>query len=337
MNKREDFMLSIAKYAVALVSAVAAATSVAAQEKVSVGMATGVNQVSSLVAADQGFFEAEGIDVELVPVVRGNLAVEAIVAGSLQFAEVSDVVFFSAIDKGIPLVGLGAGSRGFTGKMVGSPDIGEVDSLADLKGKRIGIQVGTGVHGVFLMLLEKEGMDESDFEISNVRVTDMPTAMASSGTFDAVFGWDPMMQRTVQAGYGKEIISARQFQEMADITYPLLLVADRSFVEANRDTVQSFVNAYHHAHQWIQENPEGALKIYMDTIRAAGSPLDEDIVRNMMFEVDKFTGVHFIESDATELARTRDFLKENGRTSSAPDLEDITDPSFGEAAKAKFN
>lgn len=327
-------MLSIAKYAVALVSALAAATSVAAQEKVSVGMATGVNQVSSLVAQDQGFFRDEGIEVELVPMARGSLAVEAIVAGSLQFAEVSDVVLFSAVDAGIPLVALGAGSRGFTGKMVGAPDIGEVDSLADLKGKRIGIQVGTGVHGVFLQLLEREGLSEDDFEISNVRVTDMPTAMASSGTFDAVLGWDPMMQRTVQAGYGKEIISARELQEMAGITYPLLLVADKTYVEANRDTVQSFMNGYHRAHEWIQENPEGALEIYMKAIEAAGASLEEEIVRNMMFEVDKFTGVHFIESDWTELARTRDFLHAAGRISSTPDVEDITDPSFGEAANA---
>jgi hypothetical protein len=47
----------------------------------------------------------------------------------------------------------------------------------------------------------------------------MPTAMASQGTFDAVFGWDPMMTRIVQAGKGREIIGAKQFQDMAEITY----------------------------------------------------------------------------------------------------------------------
>src|SRR5262245_57961259 len=174
-----------------------------AQVKVAVGMANGVNQVPSLVAAQQGFFKEEGLDVDIKPVARGSLAVEAIVAGSMQFAEVSDVVLFSAVDKGIPLVAIGAGSRGFTGKMVGAPSLGPVKSLADLKGKRIGIQVGTGVHGVFLILLQKEGLSESDFRISNLRVTDMPTAMASQGTFDAVFGWDPMMTRIVQSGNGK--------------------------------------------------------------------------------------------------------------------------------------
>lgn len=309
-------------------------SSASAQTKVTVGMASGVNQVTSLVAAEQGYFKEEGLDVEIKPVVRGVLAVEAIVAGSMQFAEVSDVVLFSAIDKGIPLVAIGAASRGFTGKMVGKPSLGEIKSLADLKGKRIGIQVGTGVHGVFLMLLEQQGLSESDFQISNVRVTDMPTAMASEGAFDAVLGWDPMMQRIVQAGNGMEIISAKQFQEMSEITYPLLLVADKSYVAENRSTVQRFVNAYAKAHKWIRNNPDGALRIFSNTVKESGSPLEEDIIKTMMFEVEKFTGVNFIASDEKELSRTRDFLRKTGKISSAPDLKDILDPSFADAAEA---
>src|SRR5690349_6622071 len=163
-----------------------------AQEHMTVGMASGVNQVTSLVAAEKGYFKEEGLTVERKPVPRGNLAVQAIAAGSMQFAEVSDVVFFSAVTKGIPLVALGAASRGFTGKMIAAPGHAPVKTLADMKGERIGIQVGTGVHGVFLMLLEKQGLHESDFKVSNVRVVDMPAAMASSPrAFDAVLGWDP--------------------------------------------------------------------------------------------------------------------------------------------------
>ena len=327
-------MSNFAKLMFAL-GALAALPSVAlAQSKITVGMASGVNQVPSLVAAQEGFFKDEGRDVELKPVVRGNLAVEAIVAGSMQFAEVSDVVLFTAIDKGIPLVAIGAGSRGFTGKMVGSLELGDIKSLADLKGKRIGMQVGTGVHGVFLNLVKKEGLKERDFQISNVRVTDMPTAMASKGTFDAVLGWDPMMQRIVQGGNGKEIISAKQFQDLAEITYPLILVADKSYIEKNRDTVQRFINAYAKAHKWIRANPDGALKIFSKTVRDAGSALDDATIKTMMFEVDKFPGVNFIDTDAKELGGTRDFLAEAGTIKSKLDLSQILDKSFGDKAEA---
>lgn len=329
-------MRSTGIMALALAASLAGATVAAAQESVTVGMANSVNQIPSLVAEAQGFFKDEGVEVTLQPVSRGTIAIEAVVAGSMQFAEVSTVAMLAAVDNGIDLVTIGAGSRGFTGKMVGAPDIGDVADIADLKGKRIGIQVGTGVHGVFLQLLEKKGLSESDFEISNVRVRDMPTAMASAGTFDAVFGWEPMMQRTVQAGYGKEIISADQFQKMAGITYPLILVGDRAWVESHRDATQKFVNAYARAHKWIRENPEEALDLYTKYIADQGAPLDEEIVRKMMFEVEKFGGVHIIESDWSEFAETRDFLFAQGRIKSQPPIESLVDTSFGDAAEAKL-
>jgi NitT/TauT family transport system substrate-binding protein len=162
----------------ALAMCVSLPSVVLAQTRVTVGMASGVNQVPSLVAAQEGFFKEEGLNVEIKPVVRGNLAVEALIAGSMQFAKVSDVILCSAIDKGIQLIAIGVGSRGFTGKMVGAANLGEVKSLADLKGKRIGMQVGTGVHGVFQNLVKQEGLSESDFQSARV---------------------GPMMQRIVQA------------------------------------------------------------------------------------------------------------------------------------------
>lgn len=313
----------------------AATLPAAAQVHVSVGLASGVNQVTSLVAEEKGFFKEEGLAVDRKVIARGNLAVEAIASGSMQFAEVSDVVFFSAVTHGISLVALGAGSRGFTGKMIAVPDHRPVKALADMKGDHIGLQVGTGLQGVFLMLLQKEGLKESDFQISNVRVVDMPTAMESSPpAFDAVLGWDPMMTRIVQSGHGKEVISAEQFQKMAGITYPLILVAAKTYIDANRDTVQRFVNAYAKAQKYIRDHPDDALKIYMQAIRQSGAKLDETMVKTMMFEVPKFIGVNIIPSDWTELSRSRDFLFARGQIPSKPDLKAIIDPSFGDKAEA---
>ena len=313
-----------------------ASPAASAQEKISVGMASGVNELTSLVAEKKGYFKDEGLNVERKLVPRGILAVDAIAAGSMQFGEITDFVLFSTVARGVPLVAIGAGSRGFTGKMVAAPNHNPVKSLADLKGERIGIQVGTGVYGVFLTLIKKEGLKESDFKISNVRVVDMPTAMSSTPpAFDVVFGWDPMMQRIVQSGRGKEIISAAQFQEMAGITYPLLLVADKNYIAKHRDTVQHFVNAYAKAQKYIRIHPDEALQMYTAEVHKAGANLDEKVIKTMLFEVPKFNGVNIIPSDYTELPRDRDFLFDTGKIQTKPDMKDVVDPSFGDAAEAK--
>lgn len=331
MRKRYSALMA-ALFAVAL-----GAPAASAQDHVTVAMASGVNQVTSLVAAEKGYFKQQGLDVTRKPIARGNLAVGALASGQIQFGEVSDVVFFSAVSKGIPLVALGAASRGFTAKMIGRPDHKPVKSLADMKGEHIGIQVGTGVHGVFLRLIEQLGLKPTDFKISNIRVVDMPAAMASKPPkFDAVMGWDPMMSRIVQAGNGKEIISAAAFQTMANITYPLLLVANKDYVAKHHDIVQKFVNGYAMADKYIRAHPDEALDMYTSLVHKAGAKLDESIIKTMMFEVPKFMGVNFIKSDWTELPRTRDFLFKTGKITSKPDMKAVTDPSFGDAAEAKI-
>lgn len=101
-----------------------------AQTKVAIGMASGVNQVPSLVAEAKGYFKDEGIDIEIKPLARGSVAIEAVAGGSLQFAESSHTAFFSALNKGIPLIGVGVAARGYYGKLIAA------NRNADLKDRK---------------------------------------------------------------------------------------------------------------------------------------------------------------------------------------------------------
>jgi len=305
-----------------------------AAEKVAIGMSTGVNQVPTVVGQAKGFFAEEGIDVELKPVNRGAIAIEALAGGSLQFAESSHTAFFSAVAKGLPLRGVGVVSRGFFGRLIASNANADLKTLEDFKGKRVGTQVGTGMHMVVAMLLEKRGLTDEDLGITNVRVNDMPAAMASGDTFDAVIGWDPAMERIVQSGYGKEVISTGDFMEMAGITYPFILSTTADYLAANPETVQGVVNAYAKAHKFISANPDEALRIYYEYLKGTGTGLDEPTVKQMMFDVDRFGGVAFTDGDWNDLPATADYLLKQGRIDKALELDKIIDKSYGEKAEA---
>ena len=305
-----------------------------AQNSVAIGMAAGVNQVPSLVAQDQGFFKEEGIDIDLKPVPRGQVAIEAVASGSIQFAESSHTSFIAAVNKGIPLVGVGVAARGYYGKFIASNENSELKTLQDLKGKRIGTQVGTGMHMVLLMLLEKEGLTEEDFQITNVRVNDMPAAMAAGGNFDAVLGWEPGMQRIVQGGFGKEIITARQIEEMAAITYPFIITTTEEYKAAHPDVVQGVVNAYAKAHAYIEANPDEATRIYKEYLDSTGANLDEATVKYMLFDTDRFGGVNFTDADWGDLVATGAFMVKTGELTEEPNLDAIVDRTLAEKAEA---
>jgi ABC-type nitrate/sulfonate/bicarbonate transport system substrate-binding protein len=310
------------------------AASAVGAEKVVISMPTGVNQVPTIVAKAEGYFAEEGIEIELKPVSRGGVAIEALASGSVQFAESSHTAFFSAVSKGLPLHGVAIVSRGFFGRLIAANKNANLKTLEDFKGKHVGTQVGTGMHMIIQMLLEKKGLKGDDLGITNVRVRDMPAAMASGDTFDAVIGWDPGMERIIQAGYGKEILGTGDFMKMAGITYPFILSTTEDNLQANAGTVQSVVNAYAKAHKFIRDNPDGALKIYFEHLKTTGSKLDQPTARQMMFDVERFGGVAATEADWQDLPETAQYLLKIGRIKKALELDKIIHREFGEKAEA---
>ena len=103
--------------------------------------------------------------------------------------------------------------------------------------------------------------------------------------FDAVLGRHPMMSCIVQSGDAKEIISAKKFQDLVQIIYPLLRVVNKNHVTAHHDTAQHFVNTCAMADKYIRAHPDEVRDIYTRTVRKAGAKLDENIFKTMMFKV----------------------------------------------------
>ena len=169
-----------------------------ADDKVAVAGAAATTTLIAAVGIQEGLFKQEKLDVELKRVAGGNVSIQALVSGAIQFAEGSDAQFLSAAAKGLPVVAVALHSHGFTASLIAEPRYGDLKALQDFKDKRIGIQVGTGVYTVFLMTLERQHLKPADFVINNIQVNDMPAAM-QSGSFDAVVAWEPQASRIVQA------------------------------------------------------------------------------------------------------------------------------------------
>ena len=65
-----------------------------------------------------------------------------------------------------------------------------IESVADLKGKKVGVEVGFVGHLILLNALEKAGLTEADVELVNVPTNETPQVLAS-GDVDAIVAWQP--------------------------------------------------------------------------------------------------------------------------------------------------
>ena len=78
-----------------------------------------------------------------------------------------------------------------------------IRSLKDLKGKKIGVEIGFVDHLLLLKGLEANGMKESDVELVNIPTHETAKALAS-GDVDAIAAWQPNSGQALKAVPGSK-------------------------------------------------------------------------------------------------------------------------------------
>jgi NitT/TauT family transport system substrate-binding protein len=154
------------------------------------------------IAIDKGWFKEAGVDVKFDWFDYGA-SMEAFAAGK------EDGVF---VTNGDALV---VGSGGAKNTMILITDysngndmiIGKpgVKSLKDLKGKKVGTELGIVDHLLLLDGLEKSGMKESDITLVNVKINDTPQALAA-GDLAAIGVFEPSASQALKLVPGSKPI-----------------------------------------------------------------------------------------------------------------------------------
>ncbi len=136
--------------------------------------------------------EARGIAVSWAEFSSGPPLLEALGAGAVDFGPTGDVPPLFAQAAGGNLV--------YAGTYKGSPDgsailvqkDSPIQSLADLKGKRVAFKRGSSAHNFTVKALRTVGLSVNDIKASDLSPSDAAAAF-SSGQIDAWSIWDPYL------------------------------------------------------------------------------------------------------------------------------------------------
>lgn len=239
------------------------------------GWVSAVDQLGLVAASEQGFFEEHGLNVELAdPFPTGVDMLNAVDAGEIDIAQVG-VPAIGAILEGMDLTVVGnyTGSSTQLGidetmAMVATEASGiDPNNLQTLKGKKIGVSVGSINHLYLLGVLEETGLGADSVQIVNTPPPEMPVALETGG-LDAAVIWDPWpVVATGQVDGAFEVIRGGGY-----IAFLGYLTGLNDWVSNNEDTVVEFLAARAEADQWIRENPDEAAE--MATRWIPGTELD---------------------------------------------------------------
>lgn len=272
------------------------------------------------IAQEEGFFAKHNVQVEIhfyesYPDTYGDLllgkvdGLSAIVGDTLLINNQKPLKFVFPVDA----------SDGADVFIVGD----DVQSAADLKGKRIGAGFGTYGELYVRTFLQQNGLSASDVILVNSPAENAPASYKTE--VDAIHTYEPYASEALKKG-GHVLSTSSDVPNLmlGEMTFPA------SFVETHQQDIQNFTDAWFEAVDWMYANPDQVPAI----VAKAFGVKPEDV----WFGGDKV----FTHAEAVALTQPGndyssayfvtqqyiDFLVKTGSLANKPTPEDLIDPSF---------
>jgi NitT/TauT family transport system substrate-binding protein len=208
------------------------------------------------IGIQKGWFKEEGVDVEFswfdyVP------SMDAFVAGNVDAVCMTNGDALVTGATGKPSVGILINDLSNGNDMVvAAPGI---NSVAELKGKKIGVEEGFVCHLLLLKALEKAGLKPEDVTIVNTPTNETPQVLGSKAV-DAIAAWQPNSGQALKAVPGSKPVFTSA--NSPGIIYDLLYVSTES-LEKRRADWAKVVKVWYRIADYMskEENIDDVLKI----------------------------------------------------------------------------
>ncbi|WP_419538368.1 aliphatic sulfonate ABC transporter substrate-binding protein [Mycobacterium colombiense] len=228
----------------------------------------------SLVIRDQHLLEKQGYNVTWVLSQGSNKANEGLRSKALDFGSTGGSPALLARANGTPIKTVDVYAKGEWTALVVAKN-SPINSVADLKGKKVAVTKGTDPYFFLLQSLATAGLSPADIEIVNLQHADGKTAL-ERGDVDAWSGLDPFMAETIQQ-QGSRIIYRNP-----DFNSGGVLNAREDFITAHPDSVQSVVNTYEEARKWATKHPAELAALLASQAKVSPSVAQEELGRTAL-------------------------------------------------------
>jgi len=215
------------------------------------------SDASFFVAVEQGYFTREGLLVEPIKFETSNQALESLVAGRVDATAIVALETALALEVNTPgqfkIVEMTAATATTTVHRIIVKKTSPLQTLADLKGKRIGTFPGSQMI-VFLKLILGHYFDaERDIEIIQLKPPLQPQAL-ESGQIDALFCLEPTGTMLEEQGLARSIAVNPLYEHILK-PFPTAVAVVSARLAKERPQVVAKINAaLRSAHEFLKMN-----------------------------------------------------------------------------------
>lgn len=223
-----------------------------AQDKlpIRIGFQSGDINVILMYAVNTGLFEKNGLEVKTSTFPAGPAMLPALAASEIDIAWMGEFPVVTGYSNGLPIEILFMERIDKTNVRLSANPKAGISKVADLKGKKLGVAVGSTSHYHTLQALSQNGLTPSDVTIVNLTPANMPPAF-TAGQIDAAFVWEPSIGAIERSG-AKSIATTDSLNMITGGVW----VARKPFVAQNPETVKRFLTAWRQAQKDYKANPK---------------------------------------------------------------------------------
>ncbi len=293
-------------------------------EKVIIRIADQPGCFVARIAEKEGFYEKElgdNVEVEIIDYPGGGPAItESFSAGEVDFGFLGDlpVITNKANGSDIKIVGYSF-SKEETDLLVTLEGSG-ITSLEDLKGKKIGVAIGTTAHSMILKQLDSVGLTENDVELVNLSFADCVTSLVS-GDIDAASSFTTFVLPANKDGANIVTVSDATGLGISNT----VIAASGSFTDAHPKETAQLLKAFDDAVQWIAENKDESISFI-----AEYAEQDPEITT---IDWEKWKQhIQLTEEDIDAVEGVLEFAEKQELIENEVSLDELIDTSYLEAA-----
>lgn len=282
------------------------------------------------VAVSEGFFEEEGLDVDIQTTWGGDTTMTTLLSGGADIALVGSETSIYVYQQGAddPVINFAQLTQ-TDGTFLVSREEKADFTWDDLRGSVfLGQRVGGMPQMVGEYVLKQHGINpHQDLElIQNIDFGNIPNAFAG-GTGEYVQLFEPQATLFEMEGIGHVVASFGE--ESGNIPYTSFMAKD-SYIHANEEIIQRFTNAIYKAQRFVYEQP-------VEVVANAVQPFFDDTNLEVIINVvERYKAQESFDTnpvlDESEWHLLQDIIEEAGELQTRVDYDTLVTTRFAEKA-----
>ncbi|GAA4872772.1 aliphatic sulfonate ABC transporter substrate-binding protein [Saccharopolyspora cebuensis] len=227
----------------------------AASDEVRFGYIGDFNGASLLaVAEDQGLWAEHGLTAETSAFTNGPLQIQALGTGDLDFGYIGPGAMWLPASGQAKVVALN--TLGNADRVIAQPG---TTSMADLRGKTIGVPQGTSGDMILTLALRQAGMTKNDVKVMHMDASTIVSAF-SAERIDAAGFWYPAIA-TIEEQVPGLVELAKNSDFAGQVEFPTAFVAGNDVVAEQPDKTRKVLAVLRDAMRYRSEHPDRTIEL----------------------------------------------------------------------------